>query len=115
MKLNKRNIILLAMIIGTGILFVFFWNLNKHHKFYGSELSGIVEEIKSNGKFENSKVAKFVGDNDFNYSFWMYAPHENDLKIGDSIYKAKESEDYQIYRRNGSGNYVFYKALKNKP
>lgn len=115
MELNKRNIIIVIIIICIGVLFVFFWNLNKHNKFYSSGLTGIIEEIKSNRKFESSKVCKFVGDSDFNYTFWIYAPDENDLKIGDSIYKAKNSEDYQIYRQNGLVNYVFYKTLKNKP
>lgn len=115
MELNKRNLIIVIIIIFTSILFVFFWNLNKQNKFYSSELIGVIEKIKSNRKFENSKVAKFVGDNDFNYTFWIYAPNEDDLKIGDSIYKAKNSEDYQIYRKSSSGNYNFYKTLKNKP
>jgi len=115
MELNKRNIIIVIIIICISILFVFFWNLSKHNKFYGSEVAGIIEEIKSNRKFENSKVVKFVGDNDFNYTFWNYAPDKNDIKIGDSIYKAKNSENYQIYRQNGSRNYRFYKTLKNKP
>lgn len=115
MELSKRNIIIVIIIICTSVLFVFFWNLRKHNKFYGSEVAGIIEEIKSNRKFENSKVARFVGDNDFNYNFWIYAPNKNDIKIGDSIYKAKNSEDYQIYRKDNSGNYRFYKTLKNKP
>ena len=97
------------------ILFVFLWNLNKQNKFYSSELTGIIEEIKSNGKFENSKVVKFLGENDFNYTFWMYAPDENDLKVGDSIYKVKNAGEYQIYRRDSPGNYNFYKRLKNQP
>lgn len=115
MELNKKNIVILIIIIGAGILFVLFWNLNKQNKFYNSELTGIIEKIKSSRKFENSKVAKFVGDKDFNYTFWIYTPDKNDLKVGDSIYKAKNSEDYQIYRQNSSGKYVFYKTLKNKP
>jgi len=114
MELNKRNIIIIIALICTSILFVFLWNLNKQNKFYNSELSGIIEEIKSSSKFENSKVAKFVGENDFNYTFWMYAPDENDFTVGDSIYKAKNYEKYYIYRRDRLGNYNFYKALKNK-
>ncbi|GAA5100769.1 hypothetical protein GCM10023210_39610 [Chryseobacterium ginsengisoli] len=115
MELNKRNIIIVIIIICTGVLFVFFWNLNKYNKFYSSEITGTIEKIKSNRKFENSKVAKFVGESDFNYTFWIYAPDKDDLKVGDSIYKAKNSEDYQIYRQDSSGNYHFYKTLKNKP
>lgn len=115
MELNKKNIITAIVIICIGILFVCFWNLNKHNKFYSSELTGIIEEIKSNKKFENSKVTKLTGDNDFNYTFWIYAPNENDLKVGDSVYKAKNSEEYQIYRRDNFGNYIFYRTLKNKP
>jgi hypothetical protein len=115
MRLNKRNIVMLIMMIGICILFVFFWNINKQDKFYNSELKGIIEEIKSNGKFESSKVAKFAGEKDFNYTFWMYAPDKGDLKIGDSIYKAKDSEDYYIYRQDHLGKYIFYKTLKNKP
>lgn len=115
MGLNKRNIIILIIIIFTSIFFVFFWNLNKHNKFYNSELTGIIKEIKSNRKFENSKVAKFVGDHDFNYNFWIYAPYANDIKIGDSIYKAKNSEEYQVFRPDCFGKYFFYKKLKNKP
>lgn len=115
MELNKRSVIILIIIICTGVFFCFFWNLNKHNKFYNSELTDIIEEIKPNRKFENSKVAKFVGDKDFNYTFWIYTPDKNDLKIGDSIYKAKNSEEYQVYRPDGSGKYIFYKKLKNKP
>lgn len=115
MELSKRNIIIVIIIICIGVLFVFFWNLSKYNKFYSSEVVGIIEEIKSNRKFENSKVVKFVGGNDFNYTFWIYAPDKNDIKIGDSIYKEKNSEDYQIYRQDSSGNYSFYKTLKNKP
>ncbi|MFP3597938.1 hypothetical protein [Chryseobacterium sp. SIMBA_029] len=115
MELNKRNIIFVIIIIFAGILFVCFWNLYKYNKFYSSEVDGIIEEIKSNRKFENSKVVKFVGENDFNYTFWIYASDKNDIKIGDSIYKAKNSEDYQIYRQDSSGNYIFFKTLKNKP
>lgn len=115
MELNKKNIIILIIIVCIGISFVFFWNLKKYNKFYSSELTGIIEDIKVNRKFENSKVAKFVGDHDFNYTFWIYAPDENDLKIGDSIYKAKNSENYQVYRQDALGNFNFYKTLKNKP
>jgi hypothetical protein len=115
MELNKKNIIIVIIIIFAGILFVFLWNLNKHNKFYNSELTGIIEDIKSNRKFENSKVAKFVGDSDFNYTFWMYAPDEDDLKIGDSIYKAKKSIEYQVYRQDKFRKYIFYKTLKNIP
>ncbi|WP_123906565.1 hypothetical protein [Chryseobacterium sp. MYb7] len=113
MKLKRRNIIII--IICISVLFVIFWNVNKHNKFYTSGLNGIIKDIKSNRKFENSKVAKFVGDSDFNYAFWIYAPDESDLKIGDSIYKAKDSENYQIYRIDSSGDYSFYKTLKNRP
>ncbi|MDW9378613.1 hypothetical protein [Chryseobacterium sp. JV558] len=115
MKLKKRNIIIVIIIICISVLFVFFWNVNKNNKFYTLRLNGIIKDIKSNRKFENSKVAKFVGDSDFNYSFWIYAPDESDLKIGDSIYKAKDSENYQIYRIDSSGDYKFYKTLKNVP
>lgn len=45
----------------------------------------------------------------------MYAPDENDLKVGDSIYKVKNAGEYQIYRRDSPGNYNFYKRLKNQP
>lgn len=69
MELNKRNSLILVILIYMDILFVFLWNLNKQNKFYSSELTGIIEEIKSNGKFENSKVVKFLGENDFNYTF----------------------------------------------
>ncbi|MBP1167233.1 hypothetical protein JOE44_004117 [Chryseobacterium sp. PvR013] len=114
MKLNKRGNISIFIVICLSVIFGFFWNLNKYNKFYNSVLTGIVEEIKSNRKFENSKVAKFVGDENFNYTFWIYAPEKDDLKISDSIYKAKNSEDYQIYRQNSSGRYNFYKILKDK-
>ncbi|KFF01381.1 hypothetical protein IX39_12480 [Chryseobacterium formosense] len=115
MKLNKVHITIVIIIVSAGILFVFFWNLKKQNKFYNSELNGIIEQIKSNQKFENSKVCKFVGDDNFNYTFWIYAPEKNDMKIGDSIYKRKNSDVYDVYRQDRSGNYNFYKNLKNKP
>lgn len=115
MELNKRNIIFLFLIVILAILFVVFWNKNKDRKFYKSELSGIIEDIRSNRRFENSKVIKFRGANDFNYLFWFYAPHSEDLKVGDSIYKSKNSYEYQVYRKDNFENYQFYKTLKNKP
>lgn len=115
MELNKRNIIFATIIIFAGILFVCFWNLYKYNKFYSSEVDGIVEDIKANRKFENSKAVKFVGEKDFNDTFWIYAPYKNDLRIDDSIYKTKNSEVYQIYRQDSSGKYTFYKTLKNQP
>lgn len=41
MELNKKNIIILIIIICTGISFVFFWNLKKYNKLYNLELAGI--------------------------------------------------------------------------
>ena len=111
MELNKRDIISIIIVICLIVIFVFFLNLNKYNKFYISELTGVVKELKFNRKFENSKVAKFVREDNFNYTFWIYTPEKNDLKIGDSIYKAKNSEDYQIYRQISSGHYSFHKTL----
>ncbi|UQB67785.1 hypothetical protein [Epilithonimonas zeae] len=115
MELNKKNVMFLFSIVFLTILFVVFWNKNKDRAFYKSELSGITEEIKSNPRFENSKVIKFEGANDFNYLFWFYAPDFEDLKVGDSIYKSKDSYEYQIYRKDAFAKYQFYKILKNQP
>ena len=96
MKLNKRNISILLSIILCGVLFVFLWNENKQREFYESELHGIIEEIEVSKKFENSKTIRCTGDKDFSYKFWIYTKDENDLKIGDSISKAKNSNSYRI-------------------
>lgn len=76
MKLNKRGIISIIIVICLIVIFMFFLNLNKYNKFYISELTGVVKELKFNRKFENSKVAKFVREDNFNYTSWIYTPEK---------------------------------------
>ncbi|MGX9987252.1 hypothetical protein [Soonwooa purpurea] len=115
MALNKRNIILILLLAFLMLIFAYIWNQNNDSVFFRTELSGIIEEIKSNGRFENSKVAKYKNEKDFNYLFWFYTPNSDDLKVGDSIFKSKNSYDYEIYRLDKNDHYEFYKILKRNP
>ena len=117
MKLNKRNLIILCVLI-LGTIIVFF--IIKHQRLketYITELSGKIASLRYVGRGEGYIEVKFTGEEKFNSLAVIYLGSENkeDLKIGDSIYKAKNAEEYQIYRRDSSGNYHFYKRLKNKP
>ncbi|MCY0970756.1 hypothetical protein [Chryseobacterium wangxinyae] len=84
---------------------------------YVTELNGKVESFRYVGRGEGYVEVKFEREENLNPLCVIYIGSENkeDLKVGDSIYKAKNSEDYQIYRQDGSENYSFCKTLKNKP
>ncbi|QQV04326.1 MULTISPECIES: hypothetical protein [Chryseobacterium] len=116
MNLNSKNIILIFFIILFSLIFVFVWNKNYNNDLYKNEYYGIIQEIKSNGKFENSKVLKLKNSTDFNYDFWIYSPIKNDLKINDSISNEKNSFEYKVFRKhNSNGKFEYYKTLNSKP
>ena len=105
-----------VFIIFASLIFVFIWNKNYDNNLFKNEYFGIIQEIKSNGRFENSKVLKLKNSTDFNYDFWIYSPIENDLKINDSVSKEKNSFEYKVFRKNNSnGKFEFYKILNSKP
>ncbi|AZA56576.1 hypothetical protein [Chryseobacterium shandongense] len=117
MELSKRNILLFFTILFVIIIVFFIAKYNQTKKEYSSELNGKVESLRYIGRGDGYQQVKFEGEKEFNALCIIYVGSENkdDLKIGDSIYKEKNSEDYQIYRQDSSGNYSFYKTLKNKP
>jgi len=117
MELSKRNILLFFTLLFIIIIVFFIAKHNQVKKMYSSKLNGKVKSLRHIGRGEGYLQVKFEGEKEFNSLCIIYVGSENkdDLKIGDSIYKAKNSEDYQIYRQDGSGNYNFYKTLKNKP
>ncbi|KFF01383.1 hypothetical protein IX39_12490 [Chryseobacterium formosense] len=117
MELNKRNLIIFCVFILSVVIVFFIIKNNLSRKSYVTELSGKVESFRYVGKGEGYIEVKFEGEESFNHLCVIYIGGENkeSLKIGDSIYKAKNSEEYEIYRKDSSGNYNFYKTLKNKP
>ncbi|UPQ76043.1 hypothetical protein [Chryseobacterium nepalense] len=117
MELSKRNILLFFILLFVIIIAFFIAKHNQAKKAYSSELNGKVESLRFIGRGEGYLQVKFAGEKEFNSLCIIYVGSENkdDLKIGDSIHKAKNSEDYHIYRQNSSGNYNFFKILKNKP
>lgn len=101
-------------ILMTSVVIIFF--MTKHNRSkeeYTTEFNGKVESLRYIGRGEGYLQVKFEEEKEFNPLCVIYVGSDNKeaLKIGDSIYKAKNSKDYQIYRRNDAGNYVFYKTL----
>lgn len=117
MELNKRNFIIFCVLMLSIIIVFFIIKYNRSKEMYLTELDGKVESFRYVGRGEGYIEVKFEGEENFNHLCVLYIGSENkeDLKIGDSIYKAKNSEAYYIYRPDNSGNYNFYKILKNKP
>lgn len=117
MELNKRNFIIFCVLILSIIIVFFIIKHNRSKEVYSTELSGKIESFRYVGRGEGYVEVKFEEEENFNPLCVIYIGSENkeDLKVGDSIYKAKNSEEYQIYRLDSSGNYNFYKILRNKP
>jgi len=117
MELNKRNFIIFCVVILSILIVFFIIKHNRAKEMYISELDGKVESFRYVGRGEGYIEIKFEGEDKFNPLCVIYIGSENkeDLKIGDSIYKAKNSNEYQIYRQDTFGKYVFYKTLKNIP
>lgn len=117
MELSKRNILLFFTLLLVIIIIFFVSKYNQTNKAYSSEINGKVESLRHVGRGEAYLQVKFEGEREFNSLCIVYVGNENqdDLKVNDSIFKAKNSWDYKIYRQNSSGNYSFYKTLKNKP
>ncbi|KMQ61685.1 hypothetical protein ACM40_04935 [Chryseobacterium sp. BLS98] len=117
MELSKRNILLFFTLLLAIIIVFFIAKHNQTKKAYSSELIGKVGSLRYVGRGKGYLQVKFEGEKEFNSLCIIYVGSENkdDLKVSDSIYKAKNSEDYQIYRQDSSGNYNFFKTLKNKP
>jgi hypothetical protein len=117
MELNKRNYILFCLLILSVIIVFFIVKHTRSKEIYVGELNGKVESLRYVGRGEGYLEVKFEGEEKFNYLCVIYVGSKNkeDLKIGDSIYKAKNSEEYQVFRPDGFGKYIFYKKLKNKP
>jgi hypothetical protein len=113
MELNKRNFIFVCALI----LSIFIIKRNRSKEMYINKLNGKIESFRYVGRGEGYVEVKFEEEKKFNPLYIIYLGGENkeDLKIGDSISKAKNSEDYQIYRKDRSGNYNFYKTLKSEP
>lgn len=116
MELNKRNFIICVLILSIIIVF-FIINHNRTKEMYTIELHRKVESFRYVGRGEGYVEVKFEGEDNFNSLCIIYVGSENkdDIKVGDSIYKAENSIEYKIYRQDSSGNYSFYKTLKNKP
>ncbi|MDR3025263.1 hypothetical protein [Chryseobacterium sp.] len=117
MELSKRNILLFFTLLLVIIIVFFVSKYNQTNKAYSSKLNGKVESLRHVGRGEAYLQVKFEGEREFNSLCIVYVGNENqdDLKINDSIYKAKNSLNYQVYRQDSSGNYIFYKTLKNEP
>lgn len=117
MELNKRNFILFCLLILSVIIVFFIVKHTRSKEIYVGELNGKVKSLRYVGRGEGYLQVKFEGEKEFNSLCIIYVGSENkdDLKVNDSIYKAKNSEDYQIYRQDSSENYNFYKTLKNRP
>ncbi len=117
MELTKRNFIIFCVLILSIIIVFFIIKHNRSKEMYTNELNGKVESFRYVGKGEGYIEIKFEGESNFNPLCIIYVGSENkeDLKVGDSIYKAKNSDQYQIYRKDKFDNYVFYKTLKSIP
>lgn len=117
MELNKRNLILFCLIILVIIILFFIIKSKRSRESYATEINGTVQLLRFVGRGEGYVEVKFEGESKFNPLCVIYigSENQNDLKIGDSIHKSKNSGDYQIYRQDRTGNYSFYKTLKNKP
>lgn len=117
MELNKRNFIIFCILILSIIITFLIIKYNRSEEMYITELNGKVESLRYVGRGEGYVEVKFEGDDKFNPLCVIYIGSENkeDLKVGDSIHKAKNSENYQVYRQDNLGNFIFYKTLKNKP
>jgi|GEM_PF-3151963 len=117
MELSKRNILLFLSLLFVIILAFFVGRHNHVKEAYANALYGKVQSLRPIGRGEGYLQVKFEGEKEFNSLCTLYVGSENkdDLQVGDSIYKAKNSKDYQIYRQNGKEKYIFYKTLKIKP
>lgn len=117
MEFNKKNVIL--FILGIIIILCFFF-IKQHSissKSYKSEIAGIVGDLRSVGRGNAYVQVKFENATNFNQLCVLYLGSNNqeDLKIGDSLYKPENSYEYQIYRKNDFVSFHFFKILKNKP
>lgn len=117
MKLNKRNFIFVCALILSIVIVFFIIKRNRSKEMYITTLNEKIESFRYVGRGDGYVEVKFEGEKKFNplYIIYLGAENKEDLKIGDSISKAKNSEDYQIYRKDRSGNYNFYKTLKSEP
>ncbi|MGX9987251.1 hypothetical protein [Soonwooa purpurea] len=114
MELNKRNIFII--LIGVALLLIYFFvkqnTLQKDS--YQSEIKGIVEGKRHIGRGEAYIQLKFKGSDRFDDLSVLYVgtDNQNDVVIGDSIYKPHNSYNYQVFRLNKNDHYEFYKILK---
>ncbi|WP_027383546.1 hypothetical protein [Epilithonimonas caeni] len=116
MELNKKNIILFILFISC---FVIYFSYNKYKiskNSYNNKIYGLVDELRNIGRGNGYVQVKFKGCKKFDELCILYlGENQNDLRVGDSIYKAKNSYDYQVYRKDSFGNFQLYKTLRNKP
>ncbi|MCQ9634981.1 hypothetical protein MP477_08460 [Chryseobacterium sp. WG23] len=117
MELNKRNFIIFCILILSIIIAFLIIKYNRSEEMYITELNGRVESLRYVGRGEGYVEVKFEGDDKFNPLCVIYIGSENkeDLKVGDSIHKVKNSKNYQVYRQDTLGNFNFYKTLKSEP
>lgn len=116
MELNKKNIILFILFVFSIVIY---FSYNKYiisKNSYKREIYGIVEELRNIGRGNGYVQVKFKGVKKFDELCILYlGENQNDLKVQDSIYKSKNSYEYQVYRKDSSGGFQFYKTLRNRP
>lgn len=93
----------LPVIIAICYLYIKTLNVRRNkEEFYKRSISSVV--VKSHSS--EGRTMEFLLKNDLKLYFWLSV--ENQILVGDSIYKSENTFLYDVYRKNLIGEFKFY-------